>query len=66
MQTEPSTYYLVSLRNTCHNLVSAEVIGFTTTTSQLTRFDKLLVKNRGQILERCYIEGLNRLEKIRK
>ena len=66
MQAEPSRYYLVSLRSPCHNLMTAEVIAFTTTTNQLTRFDKLLVKNGGHILEQCYIEGLHKLEKVRK
>ena len=55
MQTAPSAYYLVSLKNTCHGLSTAEDIAFTTTSSQLTRFDKLLVKGSGGLNEQCYI-----------
>ena len=66
MQTEPSTYYLVSLRNTCHDLATTEHIAFTTTTGQLTRFDKLLVRGPGRTIQRCYIEALNKLEKTDK
>ncbi len=66
MQTEPSTYYLVSLRNTCHDLSTAENIAFTTTTGQLTHFDKLLVRGPGRTIQHCYIEALNKLEKTDK
>jgi len=64
MQTAPSTYYLVSLRGPCTGLSSAEVIAFTTTTSQLTRFDKLLVRNSGRMIDKCYIDSLHKLEKL--
>lgn len=64
MQTAPSTYYLVSLRQTCHGLSSAEDIAFTTTVNQLTHFDKLLVRRSGGSIERCYITALHKLEKI--
>jgi len=66
MQTAPSTYYLVSLRDTCHGLDSAEDIAFTTTANQLTNFDKLLVRSSGGLVDRCYIIALHKLEKIGK
>lgn len=66
MQTAPSTYYLVSLKNTCHGLGTAENIAFTTTTSQLTHFDKLLVRGSGGLKEQCYITALHKLEKVQK
>ena len=66
MQTEPSTYYLISLRQPCHGLMSAETIAFTTTTNQLTKFDKLLVKSSGSMIERCYIDALHKLKKTGK
>jgi hypothetical protein len=66
MQTAPSTYYLVALKNSCHGLSSAEVIAFSTTTSQLTRFDHLLVRNAGKMVDRCYIDRMYKLEKVKK
>ena len=66
MQTEPSTWYLVSLKNSCQGLGQAENIAFTTTTSQLTRFDKLVVRGAGKIREDCYIDTLHKLEKVKK
>ena len=65
MHTGPSGHYLVSLRNPCVNLLGAEVIAFTTTVGHLTRYDKLLVKDTTRVLERCYIESLHKLEKIK-
>jgi len=66
MQTAPSTYYLVSLRRPCYGLTSAETIGFTTTTSHLTPFDKLVVRSSGRMIEQCYISALHKLAKIPK
>jgi len=66
MQTAPSTYYLVSLREICHGLSSAEDIAFTTTVNQLTRFDKLLVRSNHGSVDRCYISALHKLEKVKK
>jgi len=65
MQTAPSTYYLVSLKNACYGLSTVENIAFTTTSSQLTRFDKLLVRRGRGSIEHCYIESLNRLHKAK-
>ncbi len=66
MQTEPSTYYLISLRKPCHDLMTAETIAFTTTTNQLTRYDKLLVKGSGSMVDHCYIDALHKLKKTGK
>ena len=65
MQTGPSTQYLVSLAYRCSDLGSAEDIAFTTTAGQLTRYDSLLVNSAGGVVERCYIQSLRRLEKVR-
>jgi hypothetical protein len=59
--------YLVELRTPCHGLIGAETIGFSTTTSYLTRFDYLLVRDRAsQITERCYIDGIYKMSDVRK
>jgi len=67
IHSTPSTSYLVTLRQPCQNLMSAETIGFTTTVGNLTLFDSLLVNQRpGGYLERCWIENLQELKKTEK
>lgn len=56
--------YLVTLNRPCYGLQTNEVIAHTTTVSTLTRFDKFLVRDVGNIVDQCYIESLHRLEKI--
>jgi hypothetical protein len=64
MRTAPSTYFLVSLKTPCRGLSTTETIAFTTTSSQLTTFDKLVVKESGGLIEQCYIDALHRLKKV--
>jgi len=61
-----SDRYLVTLRNACDGLRSAEVIVFKTTVGNLSRLDKLLVRGQGGFLERCYIDTIHTLNKARK
>ena len=62
--SDPSRYYLVSLNNSCYNLVTAEDIAITSTAGQLTRFDHLLVRDNSNFLQRCYISSLHELHKL--
>jgi len=64
IHTGPSRHQLVTVRNTCHNLSSVEVLAFTTTTGDLTRFDKLIIRGAGNIREECVIEAIHELEKL--
>lgn len=59
-----SRNYLVSVRNPCEGLRSAERLAFTTTVGNLTDFDKLMVRGGGGLLEQCFIESIHELEKI--
>jgi len=61
-----SERYLVTLRNACDGLRSAEVIVFKTTAGNLSRLDKLLVRGQGGFLERCYIDTIHTLSKPHK
>jgi hypothetical protein len=61
-----SRSYLVTLRDNCDGLRSAETIAFNTTVGGLTDWDTLLVRGSGRYLERCYIESIHALRKIRK
>lgn len=56
--------YLVTLNRPCYGLQTNEVIAHTTTVSTLTKFDKFLVRDVGNIVDQCYIESLHRLEKV--
>ena len=64
----PSTHYLVTLKTNCNSLDSTEVIGFTTTAGRaLTRFDAVVIKERPKsVAQRCYIDKLYRITKIKK
>ena len=66
IRTGPSKRFLVSLKNPCDGLSSAETIGFKTTTGSLTRFDSLQVRGSPGFVERCLIDSLYKLEKIEK
>jgi len=61
-----SDHYLVTLRNPCDELSSAETIAFSTTVGNLTDMDKLLVRGHGNFLQRCYIKTIHTLSKIKK
>ncbi len=63
MRVGASEHYLVSLRNSCYELSSAANIAFTTTVGNLSVHDKLLVKGPAGIIEHCFIEALNKLQK---
>jgi len=57
--------YLVTFRNMCQGLPANELVAYTTTTSQLTKFDKFLVRDKGsKIIDHCYIQSLHKLERI--
>jgi hypothetical protein len=64
IHTGPSRHYLISLMSRCHDLSSAENIAFTTTTSKLTRYDKLIVRSPGGIRQDCPIQQINTLTKL--
>jgi hypothetical protein len=55
--------YLVTLVRRCYGLQSNYAIGFTSTVSTLTTFDKILVRDVGNIVDECHIASLHRLEK---
>ena len=58
-------HYLVTFRNQCHGLPGNELVAYTTTTGQLTKFDKFFVKDPGSnIVDQCYVKSLHRLDKI--
>jgi len=59
----PSRNYLITLKIDCRDLSGAEYIGFSSTTSDVTRFDKVVVGT--PIGPRsCPIDTLTKLEKI--
>ena len=61
----PSTKYMLTLKTSCHNLSSTEVIGYTTTTNNLTRLDGIIVNDRiGGIEDKCYIDRMYEITKI--
>jgi hypothetical protein len=59
-------HYLITLRNHCPDLSMATSIAFTTTVGSLTTADALLVDGSGQMLDRCYIRYIDRLERIER
>jgi hypothetical protein len=63
IHTGPSRHYLISLMSSCHDLSTAENIAFTTTTNELTKFDKLMVRGAGDIVQHCPITQINALTK---
>lgn len=59
----PSRNYLISLTIRCTDLRSAEAIGFTSTNTRLTRFDKIVVGT--ETGERsCSIDRIYQLDKM--
>lgn len=61
----PSRDYLISLMHSCEDLSAAENIAFTTTTRKLTRFDKLMVRSAGGMVQNCPLTRINVLTKIK-
>lgn len=60
----PSTRFLITTLNNCPDLSSAERIGFTSTTGHLTKFDKLIVRGAGGIVQHCPINEIRQLNKF--
>lgn len=58
--------YLLTLRTSCDDVLSASLISFSTTVGNLTDNDKLLVRNSSNYLSQCYISTIHELEKIKK
>jgi len=58
-----SDRYLVSLRNPCDGLRSAEHLAFTTTVGKLTKFDKLFVRDPGGFVETCLVDTMHELKR---
>lgn len=59
----PSQRFLITMLINCPDLSSAERIGFTSTTRNLTKFDKLIVRGAGGIVQNCPISELRILNK---
>lgn len=59
-------HYLITLRSYCPDLSTATSIGFTTTVGSLSTADAVLVRGPGNILDRCRIRYINRLEKVQR
>ena len=63
INTGPSKQYLITLMTSCHDLSAAENIAFTTTVNRLTKFDKLMVRGTGGMVQHCPITQINTLTK---
>jgi len=59
----PSQRFLITTLVNCPDLSSAEHIGFTSTTRNLTKFDKLVVRGAGGIVQNCPIDEIRTLSK---
>lgn len=62
----PSVRYLISTLISCPDLGMAETIGFSTTASNLTKFDKLVVRGAGGMRRDCPIDALHQLNSRNK
>lgn len=62
----PGDRFLITTLIDCRDLSSTENIGFTTTTSSLTKFDKLIVRGAGGIVQNCPITQINALTKTKE
>jgi len=60
--TGPSQRALITTQTACRELGSAERIGFSTTASNLTKFDKIVVRGAGGILQQCQIQQIHQLD----
>lgn len=59
----PSKRFLITTLNDCRDLSSAENIGFTSTVNSLSKFDKLVVRGAGGIVQNCPITEIRTLSK---
>lgn len=65
LHVPPSRRYLLTLSIPCSALIGQSEIGFTSTNSQLTKLDKLVVEEPGSSVPRsCPIERIDRLDRI--
>ncbi len=60
----PSQRFLITTMINCPDLSSSEHIGFTSTVNRLTKFDKLIVRGAGGIVQHCPISEIKALQKI--
>jgi hypothetical protein len=58
--------FLVTVRNPCDGFRSAEILTFSTTVSDLTDKDKLVVRGAGGFVEQCYIKSIHVLSRTKK
>jgi hypothetical protein len=66
IETGPASRYLLTLMTRCDNLRTAETIGFSTTTGNLTTFDKLVVRGTSGIVRDCPITTIQELHRTEK
>ena len=65
IQSSPKRSYLVTLRQPCYNLDTAETIAFSTTVGSMTRHDKIAVRSGARgYTEQCWIDSLQELNKV--
>lgn len=60
----PGKRYLITTQGHCSDLGSAENIGFSSTVGNVTRFDKLIVRGPGGMVQNCPISAIRALQKI--
>ncbi|MGH8447489.1 MAG: DUF6491 family protein [Solimonas sp.] len=61
----PSRDYLVTVMTPCRGSATASVIAFTSVNSEITKFDKLIVRDSG-FSDSCPITELHELKRIKK
>lgn len=61
----PSKRFLITTMVDCPDLGSAEHIGFTSTASYITKFDKLIVRGPSGMVQHCPITQIQSLQKIK-
>lgn len=68
INTSPSSHYLVTLKDSCHELSSTEVIGTTATGSFMRAgFDAVVVKQSGLgTTRKCYVDKIYQISKQAK
>jgi hypothetical protein len=60
-----SRYYLIALNRPCTGVTATDNIGFTTTASTLTRFDRLEFQQPGTP-QTCQIEEIRELQRVKR
>lgn len=66
LYTGVSQRALITTQTDCHELSTAENIGFSTTARDLTKFDKIVVRGAGGIMHQCQIREIHQLDSTRK